>query len=140
MKALRILSGIEISGGSVDLNHLAELRKLAIYKLKTMGGAACFKDLISSIEYLGGYSLHTLVIDDGSCEFIKSLDDLSYHPSQIISDFNFPRNTNITIHLDMIYIYMYLEKFAIFIFHYLFYTTKFLRCVIFCSWYIIICL
>jgi len=61
MKALRILSGIEISGGSVDLNHLAELRKLAIYKLKTMGGAACFKDLISSIEYLGGYSLHTLV-------------------------------------------------------------------------------
>lgn len=85
MKALRILSGIEISGGSVDLHHLTELRKLAIYKLKTMGGAASFKDLISSIEYLGGYSLHTLVIDDESSEFIKSLDDLSYPPKFLIA-------------------------------------------------------
>ena len=85
MKALRILSGIEISGGSVDLHHLTELRKLAIYKLKTMGGTASFKDLISSIEYLGGYSLHTLVIDDESSEFIKSLDDLSYPPKFLIA-------------------------------------------------------
>ena len=44
MKALRILSGIEIVGEFVDFHHLTELRKLAIYKLKTMGGGASLKN------------------------------------------------------------------------------------------------
>ncbi|XP_044949728.1 disease resistance protein Pik-2-like [Hordeum vulgare subsp. vulgare] len=80
MKALRILSGIEIVGESMDFHHLTELRKLAIYKLKTIRGRASFDELSSSIEYLGGYSLHTLIIVDESSEFLKSLDALSTPP------------------------------------------------------------
>lgn len=83
MKALRILSGIEIVGESVDFHHLTELRKLAIYKLKTMGGGASFEELSSSIEYLGRYSLHTLIIVDESSEFLKSLDALSTPPKKM---------------------------------------------------------
>lgn len=85
MKALRILSGIELVEGSADLHYLTELRKLAIYKLKAQGCGANFKELSSSIEYLGGYSLHTLIIDDGSSEFIKSLDDLSSPPKFLVA-------------------------------------------------------
>ncbi|XP_037475372.1 disease resistance protein Pik-2-like [Triticum dicoccoides] len=85
MKGLRILSGIEITAGSVDFHHLTELRKLAIYKLVTMGGDSSFKELRSSIEYLGGYSLHTLIIGDESSEFINSLDDLSSPPIFLIA-------------------------------------------------------
>jgi len=85
MKALRVLSGIEIIGGSADFHHLTELRKLAIYKLKTMKGDASFTELSSSIEYLGGYSLHTLIIDDESSEFIKSLDNLSSPPKFLVA-------------------------------------------------------
>ncbi|KAM0920175.1 hypothetical protein ACQ4PT_007696 [Festuca glaucescens] len=80
MKALRILSGIEILGGSGDFHHLTELRKLVIYKLKTIGDNGSFQDLSSSIEYLGGYSLHTLVIDDESSSFIESLHYLTAPP------------------------------------------------------------
>ncbi|XP_048530414.1 disease resistance protein Pik-2-like [Triticum urartu] len=85
MKALRILSGIEIAGGSADFHHLTELRKLAIYKLKATKNDPSFKELSSSIEYLGGYSLQTLVIDDESSEFIKSLDDLSSPPKFLVA-------------------------------------------------------
>jgi disease resistance protein RPM1 len=85
MKALRILSGIEIVGGSADFHHLTELRKLAIYKLKTTRDDASFKDLSSSIEYLGGYSLQTLTIDDESAEFLKSLDALSTPPKFLVA-------------------------------------------------------
>uniref|UniRef100_A0ACD5WN52 Uncharacterized protein n=1 Tax=Avena sativa TaxID=4498 RepID=A0ACD5WN52_AVESA len=85
MKALRILSGIEIVGGLADLHHLTELRKLAIYKLSAMGDDAGFKDLSSSIEYLGGYALQTLVIDDESSRFIKSLDDMSSPPKFLVA-------------------------------------------------------
>ncbi|KAM0905771.1 hypothetical protein ACQ4PT_017182 [Festuca glaucescens] len=85
MKALRILSGIEIVEGSADLRHLTELRKLAIYKLKTLGSDASFKGLRSSIEYLGGYSLHTLIIDDESSDFVGSLDDLSSPPKFLLA-------------------------------------------------------
>jgi disease resistance protein RPM1 len=85
MKALRILSGIEIVGGSADFHHLTELRKLAIYKLKTTRDDASFEDLSSSIEYLGGYSLQTLAIDDQSAEFLKSLDALSSPPKFLVA-------------------------------------------------------
>uniref|UniRef100_A0A8R7RB12 Disease resistance R13L4/SHOC-2-like LRR domain-containing protein n=1 Tax=Triticum urartu TaxID=4572 RepID=A0A8R7RB12_TRIUA len=76
MKTLRILSGIEIvegpAGAVADFHHLTDLRKLNI---KTSGDL--FRELSSSIEYLGSYSLHTLVIDDESSEFLKSLGALS---------------------------------------------------------------
>jgi disease resistance protein RPM1 len=84
MKSLRILSGIEIVQGSAvsvaDLHHLTDLRKLAIYKLSIQKGSKLFSDLSSSIEYLGGYSLHTLIIDDQSSEFLTSLNALSSPP------------------------------------------------------------
>ncbi|KAM3393046.1 hypothetical protein ACQJBY_013959 [Aegilops geniculata] len=85
MKGLRILSGIEITAGSADFHHLTELRKLAIYKLVTMGDDSSFEELRSSIEYLGGYSLHTLIIGDESSKFINSLDDLSSPPIFLIA-------------------------------------------------------
>nr|QBY26081.1 disease resistance protein [Hordeum vulgare subsp. vulgare] len=85
MKALRILSGIEIVGGLADLHHLTELRKLAIYKLSAISDDPSFEDLSSSIEYLGGYSLHTLIIDDESSKFINSLDDLSSPPKFLVA-------------------------------------------------------
>ncbi|KAF7082045.1 hypothetical protein CFC21_085926 [Triticum aestivum] len=84
MKSLRLLSGIEIDEGSAaavaDLHHLTELRKLAIYKLNIGNGSKLFRELSSSIEYLGGYSLHTLIIDDESSEFLKLLSALSFPP------------------------------------------------------------
>lgn len=83
MKTLRILSGIEIVGESTaegDFHHLTDLRKLAIYKLNVRRGDKPFENLISSIEYLCGYSLHTLVIEDVSSEFLESLGDLSSPP------------------------------------------------------------
>ncbi|XP_047078933.1 disease resistance protein Pik-2-like [Lolium rigidum] len=84
MKSLRILSGIKIVEGPAtsvaDLHHLTDLRKLAIYKLDIKNGGKLFRELSSSIEYLGGYSLHTLIIDDQSSEFLKSLSALSSPP------------------------------------------------------------
>lgn len=85
MKALRILSGIEILAGLADFHHLTELRKLVIYKLKTIGDNVSFQDLSSSIEYLGGYSLHTLVIHDESSDFIGSLHNLSAPPKFLVA-------------------------------------------------------
>ncbi|VAH24186.1 unnamed protein product [Triticum turgidum subsp. durum] len=83
MKSLRILSGIEIVEGPAtvaDFHHLTDLRKLTIYKLNIKKDNKLFEELSSSIEYLGGYSLHTLVIDDESSEFLKSLGALSTPP------------------------------------------------------------
>lgn len=71
---LRMLSGIEIVEGSTfasNLHDFTVLRKLAIYKLYNDQGI--FKDLLSSIHYLGGYSLQTLVIDDESSDFHNAL-------------------------------------------------------------------
>nr|CAB3480667.1 unnamed protein product [Digitaria exilis] len=79
MAALRILSGIEIVGGSANLHHLTELRKLAIYRLQIKEDDPAYKELLSSIAYLGGFSLHTLVIDDSS-QFLQSLDTLVNPP------------------------------------------------------------
>lgn len=79
MRALRVLSGIEIAGEAGDLHHLTELRKLAIYKLRIKSDLA-LKDLLSSIGYLGGYSLHTLVIEDESPELLESIKTLPSPP------------------------------------------------------------
>uniref|UniRef100_A0ACD5Y4D3 Uncharacterized protein n=1 Tax=Avena sativa TaxID=4498 RepID=A0ACD5Y4D3_AVESA len=79
------MSGIEIVGGLAELHHLTELRKLAIYKLSAIDNDASFKELSSSIEYLGGYALHSLVIDDESSNFIKSLDDMSSPPKFLVA-------------------------------------------------------
>ncbi|KAF8715970.1 hypothetical protein HU200_026936 [Digitaria exilis] len=84
MTALRILSGIEIVEGSVDLHHLIELRKLSIYKVNLIEDEK-LKELSSSIEYLCGYSLHTLVIDDISSKFFKLLSEMSSPPKFLVS-------------------------------------------------------
>ncbi|KAM3215567.1 hypothetical protein ACQJBY_067534 [Aegilops geniculata] len=85
MKTLQILSGIGIVEGSSDLHHLTKLRKLAIYKLDTMLSDASLEALRSSIEYLGGCSLQTLIIHDKSSNFVKSLDGLSSPPRFLIA-------------------------------------------------------
>ncbi|KAF7075023.1 hypothetical protein CFC21_079826 [Triticum aestivum] len=79
MKTLRVLSGIEITEGSTAVSNLHELtglKKLAIYKLHKSG----HDELLSTIQYLGGYSLKTLVIDDESSEFHDKLDEMSTPP------------------------------------------------------------
>ncbi|XP_062197029.1 disease resistance protein Pik-2-like [Phragmites australis] len=84
MKTLRILSGIEIVEGSTaasDLRFFTALRKLAIYRIHK--NDEIFKDLLSSIQYLSGYSLQTLVIDDESSEFLKTLDSMSSYPTDL---------------------------------------------------------
>ncbi|KAL6653558.1 hypothetical protein ACP70R_008482 [Stipagrostis hirtigluma subsp. patula] len=84
MKTLRILSGVEIVEGSTaasDLGYFTGLRKLAIYRIHKSD--EIFKDLLSSIQYLSGYSLQTLVIDDESSEFLKTLDSMSSYPTDL---------------------------------------------------------
>ncbi|XP_037443688.1 disease resistance protein Pik-2-like [Triticum dicoccoides] len=79
MKTLRVLSGIEITEESTAVSNLHELtglKKLAIYKLHKSD----HDDLLSSIQYLGGYSLKTLVIDDESSEFHDKLGKMSTPP------------------------------------------------------------
>ncbi|KAG2578933.1 hypothetical protein PVAP13_6NG168200 [Panicum virgatum] len=84
-RTLRILSGVEIAEGSTtaasDLNYFTGLRKLAIYKIHK--SEDIFKDLLSSIQYLSGYSLQTLKIDDESSEFHKTLDSMSSYPTDL---------------------------------------------------------
>ncbi|CAO2145821.1 unnamed protein product [Urochloa humidicola] len=84
MKTLRILSGIEIVEGSTaasDLSYFTGLRKLAIYKIQK--SEVIFNDLLSSIQYLSGYSLQSLVIHDESSEFLKTLDSMSSYPTDL---------------------------------------------------------
>ncbi|CAM0908474.1 unnamed protein product [Alopecurus aequalis] len=81
MKGLRILSGIEIVDGSTaatDLGYFTRLRKLAIYKIHK--NEQIFQDLLSSIQYLSGYSLQSLIIDDRSSDFLNTLDSMTSHP------------------------------------------------------------
>jgi len=84
MTALRILSGVEIVEGAVDLHHLIELRKLSIYKINLIDDEK-LKELSSSIEYLCGYSLHTLIIDDISSKFFKLLSEMSSPPKFLVA-------------------------------------------------------
>lgn len=83
MKALRILSGIEIveeSTAVAGLHQLTGLRKLAIYKLKLSKDSETFKQLRSAIEYLGSCGLQTLALNDEGSDFINSLDTMSAPP------------------------------------------------------------
>jgi len=84
MNTLRVLSGIEIVEGSTSASNLHDftgLRKLAIYKLHK--DKAIFKDLLSCIQYLGGYSLQTLVIDDESSDFFSTLYSMPAPPTYL---------------------------------------------------------
>ncbi|KAM3372935.1 hypothetical protein ACQJBY_019719 [Aegilops geniculata] len=86
MKSLRILSGIEIVGGSSgmpDLHEYTGLKKLTIYKLNIQEKDPSFKTFVSSIEYLGGCSLKTLSIDDEASDLINSLDSLTSPPKYL---------------------------------------------------------
>lgn len=88
MKALRILSGIEIVGESTavaGLHQLTGLRKLAIYKLNIHKDGDTFKELRSSIEYLCSCGLQTLAINDESSDFINSLESMSSPPIYLIA-------------------------------------------------------
>ncbi|KAG2564220.1 disease resistance protein Pik-2-like [Panicum virgatum] len=84
MKTLRILSGVEIVEGSTAasaLCYFTGLRKLAIYRIHN--SEVTHKDLLSSIQYLSGYSLQSLVIDDKSSEFFNTLDSMSSCPTDL---------------------------------------------------------
>ncbi|XP_062200252.1 disease resistance protein Pik-2-like [Phragmites australis] len=84
MNTLHILSGIEIVEGSTaasDLGYFTGLRKLAIYRIHK--SEEIFKDLLSSIQYLSGYSLQALVINDESSEFHMTLDSMSSDPMDL---------------------------------------------------------
>lgn len=89
MKALRVLSGIEIveesSEVAAGLHQLTGLRKLAIYKLNITKGGDTFKQLQSSIEYLGSCGLQTLAINDENSEFINSLGDMPAPPRYLVA-------------------------------------------------------
>ncbi|CAL4990944.1 unnamed protein product [Urochloa decumbens] len=88
MKALRILSGIEIVGEStaVDgLHQMTGLKKLAIYKLDVKKGTKTFTQLLSSIAYLCSCGLQTLAINDESSDFINSLDSMSAPPRYLVA-------------------------------------------------------
>ncbi|TVU04213.1 hypothetical protein EJB05_50239, partial [Eragrostis curvula] len=72
MRALRILSGIEIDEGSTiiaSLHHFTGLKKLVIYKLG-IDKEKTYRDLLSALQYLGGYSLQSLTIDDECSDFL----------------------------------------------------------------------
>jgi Leucine-rich repeat (LRR) protein len=88
MKALRILSGIEIaevdSAAVASLHQLTGLKKLAIYKLHIEEGGKTSKQLSSSIEYLCSCGLQTLAINDEGSDFINSLDSMSAPPRYLI--------------------------------------------------------
>jgi hypothetical protein len=88
MKALRVLSGIEIIGESTavaGLHQLTGLRKFAVYKLSIKKDGDTFKELRSSIEYLGSCGLQTLAITDEGSDFINSLDTMSAPPRYLIA-------------------------------------------------------
>nr|AOV81588.1 NB-LRR protein [Triticum aestivum] len=88
MKALRVLSGIEIddkSTGVAGLHQLTGLRKLAIYKLRLQKGSETLTQLGSAIEYLGSCGLQTLVLNDEGSDFINLLDTMSGAPPRYLS-------------------------------------------------------
>lgn len=85
MKALRILSGIEIVEGSTilaDPHNFTGLKKLVIYKLGIYKDKD-FEDLLSAIQYLGGYSLRSLTIDDECSDFFALLGSISTPPKNL---------------------------------------------------------
>jgi len=90
MAALQTLSGIEISRGSTpdlgSMHNLTKLKKLSIYNLKDLhANNNKYDELLPAIEYLSGYSLKSLAIDDGFTGFLNSMDDLSSPPKYLLS-------------------------------------------------------
>ncbi|XP_062217439.1 disease resistance protein Pik-2-like [Phragmites australis] len=89
MTALQTLSGIEISTSSTrdlgSMHNLTKLKKLSIYNLRDLDANSHKYDLLSAIEYLSGFSLKSLAIDDGFTGFLNSMDDLSTPPKYILS-------------------------------------------------------
>uniref|UniRef100_A0A0D9XVG2 Disease resistance R13L4/SHOC-2-like LRR domain-containing protein n=1 Tax=Leersia perrieri TaxID=77586 RepID=A0A0D9XVG2_9ORYZ len=88
MKALRVLTGIEIDGESTavaGLHQMTALRKLAIYKLSVKKDGDTFKELFSSIEYFGSCGLQTLIINDEDSGFINSLDEMKSPPRYLVA-------------------------------------------------------
>ncbi|CAN6164237.1 unnamed protein product [Urochloa humidicola] len=88
MKALHVLSGIEIVGESTavdELHQMTGLKKLAIYKLDIKKDTKAFTQLHSSIVYLFSCGLQTLAINDECSHFINSLDSMSTPPRYLIA-------------------------------------------------------
>ncbi|CAL4985908.1 unnamed protein product [Urochloa decumbens] len=88
MKALRVLSGIEIVGEStaVDgLHQMTGLKKLAIYKLDIKKDTKTFTQLLSSIAYLCSCGLQSLAVNDEGSDFINSLDSMSAPPRYLVA-------------------------------------------------------
>ncbi|TVU23464.1 hypothetical protein EJB05_25833, partial [Eragrostis curvula] len=88
MKALRVLSGIEITGESTavaGLHQLTGLKKLAIYKLSIPVNSETFNQLRSSIEYLCSCGLQNLAINDEGSHFVNSLDSMASPPRYLIA-------------------------------------------------------
>ncbi|CAL4984921.1 unnamed protein product [Urochloa decumbens] len=95
MRALHILSGIEIVEGSTvlaNLHNFTGLKKLVIYKLVRShqpiskagnGKGKAYEDLLSALQYLGGYSLQSLTIDDECADFLPLLDTISTPPKYL---------------------------------------------------------
>uniref|UniRef100_A0A0D9W2H5 NB-ARC domain-containing protein n=1 Tax=Leersia perrieri TaxID=77586 RepID=A0A0D9W2H5_9ORYZ len=86
MKSLRTLLGITIDPELTavpDLHEYTSLRKLAIYKLNIKEKDPNFRTFRSSIEYLGGCSLETLVIHDMVSDFLNSLDLMTSPPKYL---------------------------------------------------------
>lgn len=95
-KTLHVLSGIDVSEGSntaSELNHFTGLRKLAIYRLPISDQNMAPKEksdemlneFISSIQYLSGYYLRSLVIDIESSGFLDLLDAMESPPIYLTS-------------------------------------------------------
>ncbi|KAK8447993.1 hypothetical protein SEVIR_8G194000v4 [Setaria viridis] len=90
MTALQTLSGIEISKSSNpdlgSMHNLTRLKKLSIFNLRDLDASSHkYDDLISAIEYLTGFSLKSLAIDDGFTGFLDSVEELSTPPKYIHS-------------------------------------------------------
>ncbi|XP_025827714.1 disease resistance protein RPP13-like [Panicum hallii] len=90
MTALQTLSGIEISKSSTpdlgSMHNLTKLKKLSILNIRDLhANSQKYDDLLSAIEYLSGFSLKSLAIDDGFTGFLDSIEDLSTPPKYIHS-------------------------------------------------------
>ncbi|CAO2144862.1 unnamed protein product [Urochloa humidicola] len=90
MTALQTLSGIEISRGSSpdlgSMHNLTKLKKLSIYNLKDPhANSNKYDEILPAIEYLSGYYLKSLAIDDGFTGFLNSMDELSSPPKYLLS-------------------------------------------------------
>ncbi|RLN33200.1 disease resistance protein RPM1-like [Panicum miliaceum] len=90
MTALQTLSGIEISKTSTpdlgSMHNLTKLKKLSILNIRNLHASSQkYDDLLSAIEYLCGFSLKSLAIDDGFTDFLDSIEDLSTPPKYIHS-------------------------------------------------------